>query len=141
MIEMRIVNDLHHRMYCAGFGVVGPINQTLDACVHHGSGTHRAWFNCNKEFTASKPVVTKECTCLSQGEYLGMRCRVRISDVAVPSPADDLSSRNNNRADRNLAHLQSSLSTAESFFHPKFVGTSHQSSVFSKTKPKPPLEV
>src|SRR5690242_11774893 len=58
VIEMRVIHDLHHRMYGAGFRIVSPIYQPPDPGMNHRPSTHRARFNCNKHVTVPEPVVT-----------------------------------------------------------------------------------
>jgi hypothetical protein len=84
--------------------------------------THRAGFNCNKEFAVSKAVVTNGCTRFTQSGDLGVRSRIGVDDIAIPSSADDLSVANDDSADWNFSELEGSLGAAESFLHPKFIG-------------------
>src|SRR5579863_5591295 len=83
--------------------------------------THRAGFNCNKEFAVSKAVVTNGFTSLAKSCDFSMCGGIGVDDVAIPPTTNDLSISNYDCADRNLAELESALSAAERFLHPEFI--------------------
>lgn len=117
-----MIHDLHHRAHGAGFGIIGAVNQALDASMYHCARAHRARFNCNKQNAVSQAMVTNGCTGLAKGDDLGVGRGVVIGDVAVPSTADDFAVADDYCANRNFSNLQRSLSATERFFHPEFVG-------------------
>ncbi len=84
--------------------------------------THRAGFNCNKEFAVSKSMVTNGCTRFSESSDLGMGGGVGVVDIAVPSAADDLSVANDDCANRSFSEFQSALGASQRFLHPEFIG-------------------
>jgi hypothetical protein len=122
VIQLRVVQDFHHRMNRAGFWIVRPIYQALQSRMNQCSGTHRARFNCNKQFAVSQPMVTEVRTGLAEGNDFGMGAGVVICDIAIPASSHDLPIANNDSAHGDFAHFQGTLGGTESVFHPKFVG-------------------
>jgi hypothetical protein len=92
--------------------------------MNHRAGAHRARLNCNKQLAIFQTMVTEGDTGFAQRNDLGMCRGIAISNVAVPSPADNLSIVHDDCADRNFSGLECALGTAQSFLHPEFVGGS-----------------
>jgi hypothetical protein len=67
-------------------------------------------------------MVTNGCTGLAKGHDLGVGTWVGISDVAIPSAANDLASTDNDGPDWNFIHFERALGAPQGFLHPKFVG-------------------
>src|SRR6266567_7290866 len=122
MVQLRMVQDLHHRMHRPGLRVIRAIYQAPDAGMHQRAGAHRARFNCNKQVAVFQTMVTDGCTGLAQGDYLGVSRGISSGNVAIPSAAYDSALADHNRTYRNLSLFQSSLGTAQSLFHPQLVG-------------------
>lgn len=59
MVELWVIQQLHHRPHGAGFRVVCAINHALDARMHHRSGAHSARLNCNKQVAVRQTMVTE----------------------------------------------------------------------------------
>ena len=121
VVHLRMIQHLHHRMNGAGFGIVRPINQALDPGMHQGAGAHGARFNCNKQLALSQTMVTNGSTRFTQRNNLGVRCRIRILDVPIPSLPHDISVAYDDGSNRNFPHFQRSLCTTKGLFHPQFV--------------------
>ena len=109
---------------CAGFKIVRTVYEALNPGMKNRPRAHRARLNCNKELAVGQTMVTDSDTGFAQRDDLGMRGRIGIDDVAIPSSAYDLLVTNDHRAHRNFPDLQSTLGTAEGFFHPEFIGQS-----------------
>src|SRR3984957_6978208 len=122
MIQLRMIQDLHHRPHRAGLRIVGAIDEPLDAGMHHRTGAHSARLNCNKQIAVSQAVVTNGCTRLAQRNNLSVRGWVGVRDIAIPSPANDAAPMHDHRSDGNFAGFERALSAAQSLFHPEFVG-------------------
>jgi len=122
MVELRMIQHLHHRSNCAGLGIIRSVDQSFDARVHHRTRAHRTRFNCNKEVTVSQAMVTNVRTGFAQRDDLGVRRRIRAGNIAVPSAAHDCAIANDDRAYRDLSHFQRTLGAAQRLFHPEFVG-------------------
>src|ERR1035438_1688254 len=103
MVQLRMIQHLHHRMNRACFRIRCAINQALDPGMHHRTCAHRARFNCNKQVAAGQTMVTDGCTGLAQGDDLGVGGGVEIRDVAIPPAAHDAP-----LADRKSTRLDSS---------------------------------
>jgi hypothetical protein len=122
VVQLRMIQDLHHRMHGPGLGIVRAIYQAPDAGMYQCARAHRARLNCNKQLAGFETMVTNGCTGLAQGDDLGVGCGVVVGDVAIPSPADDLAVAYDDGAHWNFSGFESALGTAERFFHPDFVG-------------------
>src|ERR1700730_1682800 len=72
VVQLRMVQDCHHRTHRASFGIVRAVYQAPDPSMHHGAGAHGARLNCNKELTAFQTVVTHRSTRFAQGDDFGM---------------------------------------------------------------------
>src|SRR5437660_8189855 len=121
MIEAGMVQHLHHGMNRSRFGAVSAVDQPLEPGMHHGPGTHRTRFNCNKEFAVSQAMVAYGGTGLAQGDNLCVGRRIRVDQVAVPALAYNFVVTDDDGPDWHLASIQRALGGAESFLHPEFV--------------------
>ena len=132
VVELLVVQQLHYRIYRARFRVVCAVDEALDPCVHHCSGAHWARFNCSKQVTLGKPMVTDGCASFAERDHFGVRRGIVIGDIAVPAAADDSSLGYNDGAYRNFARFESTLSCTQRFFHPEFVRTRRWSLVVGR---------
>lgn len=121
VIQLRMVEHLHCRPDSASLRIVCPVNQALNARMHHGSGTHRTRLNCNKQLAIAQAMVTNVHSGFAQSNNLRVRRRIVIDYVAVPSSSDYLSPAQQDRANRDFAKLQCALRATKSFLHPQFV--------------------
>jgi len=121
MVQLRMMQHLHHRLNCARLGIVGAVNQAFDSGVHHRTGAHGAGFDCNKQIAVHQSMVTRRRTRVAQGHDLGMSGGIVVGDVAIPSAADDAAIAHDHGSDRNLSGFQRALGGAQGFFHPQFV--------------------
>src|ERR1700686_2590915 len=49
VVQVRVIQHLHYRVYGARFGIVRAIDEALDPGVQQGTGAHGARFNCSKQ--------------------------------------------------------------------------------------------
>jgi hypothetical protein len=112
MVQLRVVQHLHHRMDCARFGVVRAIYDAFHSRVHHRARAHWTRLNCNKQFAVSQAMVTQVSSGLAKGDDFSVGGGVGVGDVAVPASADNLSPVNNDCAYGDLASLQCALGGA-----------------------------
>ena len=99
-------------MHCSGFGIFSSIDQRADAGVDHGSCAHGAWLYGHEEIAASQAVIAEGSSGFAQGDDFSMRCGIGIGYVAIESAANDFAFMHYDRADRNLAYVERSLSSA-----------------------------
>jgi hypothetical protein len=132
VVQLRMIQDLHHRMHGPGLGVVRTIYQGLHAGMHQGAGAHRAGLNGDKQRAPFEAMVTYGCTGFTQRDDLGVGRWVVVCNVAVPSSTYNPAS----ACDLAVAHvvayydrthgdfpsLQRSLGAAQGFLHPELVG-------------------
>src|ERR1700730_16483689 len=123
MVHLRMIQDLHHRMHRASFGVAGSVYQAADASMYQGAGAHRARLNCSKQFTLFQTVVTNGDTGFAQRYDLGVGCGIAVDDVAIPSASHDLALAHPHRAHRDFSRLKSALRAAQGLLHPDLVGS------------------
>jgi hypothetical protein len=102
MIQRGMLQKLHDAVDGTRLGVGGSIDQTLDAGVDHGAGTHGARFDCNKQLTADEAMVAEGAGGVTQGNDLGMGGGVTIGEIAIAAAANDLILEDDNGADRDL---------------------------------------
>src|SRR5258708_27650454 len=121
MVQLRMIQNLHHRKHRASFRVVRAIYQAVDAGMHHRTGAHCARFNCNKQLAVFQAMVTNGCTSLAQRDHLGVGSRIKVSDISVPSPSHDPAVSDHHCAHWNLSRFKRTLCAAEGLFHPKLV--------------------
>jgi hypothetical protein len=112
MVQLRMIHNLNHRMYCASFGIVRAVDQAFDPSLHQRPGAHRARLNCNKQFAVSQAMVTNYPARLAQRQNLRMCRWVAIGDVAIPSTSDDLPAADNHCAYGDFAGFESALGAA-----------------------------
>jgi hypothetical protein len=109
-------------MNSASLRVFRAVNQAFQPGMDQRARTHRARFNCSKQFTVAETVVTNGSTSLAQGNDLGVGSGIAVSKIAVPAAADNASATDHDCAHRDLSCLKGTLGSAQGFFHPKFVG-------------------
>ena len=122
MVQLRMVHDLDYRMHRAGFGVVRAVYQAPNTRMNQRSRAHGARFNCNKQIAVSQTMVTNGSTSLAQRNDLSVSRGIGVSDVTIPSAADDTAIAHDHRAYRHFSGLERSLGAAQGLFHPKLVG-------------------
>ena len=111
-------------MYRTSFGIVRAVNQPLQTRVHQRAGAHGARLNCNKQLAVSQTMVTDDCAGFPQSDDLGMRTRVRVGEIAIPAPSDDIAIAHYDGAHRDFSGFERALRCPQSFFHDEFVGHS-----------------
>jgi hypothetical protein len=121
MIQLGMIQHLHHRAHRPGFGIVRPVDQAPDPGKHHGAGAHRTRFNCNKQLAVCQTVVPDCCASLAQGHDLGVGCGIKIGDVAIPSAPNNAAFAHDHRSNRNFTCLQCALRRPQSLRHPQLV--------------------
>ncbi len=123
MIQLRVVQDLHDGTHRTSFGIIGAVHQTLEASVHQSPGAHRARLNCNKQLAISDAVITKVSGRLPQCNYFGVRCWIRVGNVAIPSASHNCFAADDDRPDRYFSSFECALRAAQCLLHPEFVCT------------------
>src|SRR5579871_6721592 len=116
-----MVQHRNNRMYGTRLGVIGAVDQPSQARMHQSAGAHRTRFNCSKQLTVSKTMVTDVCPGFAQGDDLSMGSRIGVFEVAVASAAHDLIVEHDYCAYRYLIRFKGALRTAQRFFHPVFI--------------------
>ena len=121
MIQGRMVQHLHNGVNRTSLGVVRTVNQTTNARVNHGSGTHCARFNCSKQITVDQAVVAHQDARFSQRHHFSMRGWIASRYVSIPAPTYHFPTANDHRSYWDFSYLQGSLRAAKGFLHPEFV--------------------
>jgi len=123
MVQAGVVQDLHHRMDGARFGVIRAVDQAFEPGVNQSAGAHRARLNCNKQFAVFEAVVAQGGTGLAQGQDLGVSCGIAIGKVAVAAAAYYFSAADHDGAYRDLSRFERAVSGAQRLLHKQFVGS------------------
>src|SRR4029077_6158238 len=97
MVQLRVVEYLHHRVDRTSLGIVGAIHQPLDTRVNQGSRAHGARLNCSKQITVSQSMVAQDGARFTQGSDLGVRSWVSARQVAIPPLCDHTAFANQDR--------------------------------------------
>ena len=121
MVQLRMIQYLHHRLHRARLGVIRAIYQAFNAGMHQRSCAHGARLNCSKHLTVAEAMIPHRRAGLAQGHDFRMGRRIAVADVAVPSAPNYASGAHDHRPNRNLSSVLRSLRGAERFFHPKLV--------------------
>ncbi len=95
-----------------GFRIVRTIHQALDARMNHRTRAHGARFNCNKQLTLSQTMVAQGRSGFAQRYDLGVRGRIGIRNILVPSSSNNFSLTNHDSPDRDFSHFQGALRAA-----------------------------
>jgi hypothetical protein len=103
VVQRGVVQDLRHGTNRAGFGISGAIDQAGQTRVYQGSGTHRAWFNCNKQLTAVQAVVADLLSRCAQDDDLRVRSGIVVTEIAIAGASDDLTIADDDRTDGHFA--------------------------------------
>ena len=119
---MRVIQHLHDRLHGARLRIVRALNQALNPGVHQRSGAHWARFNCGEQVAVGQAMVTHGCGSFAQRHNLGVGRGVAVSEVAVPSAADDAPLAHDNGSDWHFARFLRALRRSQSLLHPQFVG-------------------
>ena len=67
-------------------------------------------------------MVTQGDSGLAQGDSFRVGGGIFVEDVAIPSPAYDAAFMHHDRSDRHFASFERTVSGAQGFLHPEFVG-------------------
>ncbi len=121
MVRAWVVQDSDHGMHGTRLGVVRAIHQPPNPRVDKRSRAHGARLNCSKQLTLAQAMIADRGTRFAQGDDFGVGRGIRVREIAIVSPANDLAVVNDNRPDRDFACLQCTLCGTQCFLHPKFV--------------------
>ena len=121
VIELFVVEDLHHGFDGTGLGVVGTVNEAADARVGYGAGTHGARFDGDVEIAITEAVIAERVSGFAEGDNFGVGGGVGVGDRAIAATGNDLAFADDDGADGNFGESCGALSFAERFFHPKFI--------------------
>lgn len=103
---------MHHRVCCAGLGIVGAIYQSANSCMHHCPGAHRTRFDGGEKFTIAETIISDCGTGFAQSDDLSVSAWVRIRNIAIETAPNNLSVLNNYRANWNFADSERALGSA-----------------------------
>lgn len=112
MVQLRVIQHLQHRLDRARFGIVRAIYHAFHPRVHQRARAHGTRLNCSKEFAFSQTMVTQTRSSLAEGDDFSVGSRVGVSDVSVPSSADNLSRVNDDCAYGDFASFEGALGGA-----------------------------
>src|SRR6185312_13057603 len=73
MIELRMVQNIHHRIDSARFRIRCAVDQPFQTGVYHRASAHRARLNDHVNLAALEPMVSELCSGGSQSDDLGVR--------------------------------------------------------------------
>jgi hypothetical protein len=121
MVQLEVIQHLHHRLDGTRFRVVRAIYQALQPGVHHGARTHGARLNCNKQLAVLQAVIAKRGPSRTQRDDLCMSGGIRVREVAVSAAAHDFPSADHDRSHRNLPGFERALGGTESLLHKQLV--------------------
>src|ERR1700678_2003639 len=121
VVELWMIQQLHHRPHGPGFRVVCAVNQAPDARMHHRTGAHSARLNCNKQVAVRQAMVTDGCSGLAQRNNFGVSRGIMLADITVPSTPDNLLPQYHHGSNRNFASFEGALRGTQSLLHPEFV--------------------
>ena len=122
MIQAGVVYQLQNRMDGSRLRVVGTVDQAADAGMNRGSRAHRARFNCSKQIAVGEAVVTEVSSGFAQGRNFSVCGGVVVSEIAIPSAANDVAGANDDGADGYFVGVEGALGATKRLFHPEFVG-------------------
>lgn len=121
MVQFRMVQYLHYGMNRTSFWIVSAINQALDPRVYECASAHRTRFNCSKELAVAQAMITNVFTGIAKRYHFRVGGWIGISEVGIPSAANDFILTDDDCADGNFSGFERALRATKSFFHPKFV--------------------
>jgi hypothetical protein len=104
------------------FHIIRAVNQPFQSGMNQSPGTHRARLNRNKQLAALQAVVADGSARFTKRNYFGMSGRIRLFEVPVASPPNNVGAANHHRAHWNLSRFERASSLAQSLLHEKFVG-------------------
>ena len=116
-----MIQHLQYGMNRAGLRVIRAIYEALKSRMHHRTGAHRARLNCNKQFAASKAMVTNGSTCLTQRNDLSVRRGIAVRNIAIPALPYDSPLENHHGSHRHFIGFEGTLRTPQSLQHPGLV--------------------
>src|ERR1035438_1575005 len=93
-------------------GIVRTVHQASDAGMNQRSRTHRARFNCSKQFAVAQTVITEVLSRRTQRDDLGVRAWIVVAQVAIPAPSAHASAIHNHGSDRHFSAFEGALSRA-----------------------------
>jgi hypothetical protein len=98
VIQAGVIDHLQNRMDGAGFRVVRSVDQAAEAGVKGRSRAHGARLNCSKQFARAQTMITEVPSSFAQGDHFGVRGRIVVGDIAIPSASHDLARLHHDRA-------------------------------------------
>ena len=120
-----MVENWQHGINRASLRIFSSVNQTPNARMRDGSGTHRTGFDGYVEIAVEQAIVATGLSGFSKCKYLGVCRWIVAGERAITSAANDTTFAHDDRSDGNLSQRESALRFAQSFFHPEFVGVGH----------------
>src|SRR5207253_914600 len=121
MIQPRMVQDMHLRMYRASLRVLCAVYEPAYASMHQRARAHRARLNRGKQLAIADTIIPNYLSGFTECDYLGMGGGIRIHNVAIKSSANYPSITNNDSSHWHFACLKCPLSGTQSLLHKKFI--------------------
>lgn len=121
VIQPGMIQDLQRRMHRPSFEIVRAVDQPPNARVNHGSGTHCARLNCNKEITIAQAMIPECRARLAQCNYLCMCRRIGVFDIPIKSASNDLPVMHDDCSDRNFTRFERPLRQPQGLLHPELI--------------------
>jgi hypothetical protein len=89
--------------------------------MKHGAYAHHTRFQSDKQFTSNQTIVSHSLRRISQGDYLGMSCRIMSRYWRITAATDNHPLFYHNRPYWNLTQVSSLLRQQQGFAHINFV--------------------
>jgi hypothetical protein len=121
MVQGRMIEDLHHRMYGSSLGVFRAIDHPANAGVHYGSRTHCARFDGHVQVAVEQAIVPHGSASVPQRDNFRVSCGIAIRDGAIKPAPHNFAIENNHRTYRDLPSFECALGRTQSFLHPEFI--------------------
>jgi len=112
MVQLRVIQHLQHRLDRARFEIVRAIYHAFHPRVHQSARAHGTRLNCNKEFAVSETMITQVRSGLAEGDDFSVGSGVGVSDVSVPTSADNFTRVNDDCAYGDFAGFEGALGGA-----------------------------
>jgi hypothetical protein len=121
MIHLRMIQHLQNRMHSTRLGVIRAVYQAADPGMNERARAHGTRFNCSKQFTVPKAMITDSSASLAERDHFSVGSGIVVVEIPIPTSAYNLAFADDDRSHRHFSHFQSALRAAQGFFHEDFV--------------------
>ena len=122
MVDARMVEDGEAGTRRTAFGVIGAINEALDASLQYRAGAHRARLDRDINRGANEAIIASGFCRGAEREHFRVRRGIAIGDGAVGRARDDTLVQHDDAADRDFSGAFSGRGLFEGHAHVNFVG-------------------